>query len=636
MDNGDQRFWEEIRKKIQIIKKESKQNGTGELQKYLGGILKMVTQRNKLGLVKKLIEEENLDPNDEDINGNNSLMIAADNGHVNVLEYFLSLSDKININAQNKYGDTSLHIACYNGLEEVVRILMGSPQLDVNIAENDGNTALFLACFMGHDPVTSMLLGHEDIQVNKANVDLETPLMAACSAEHTGVVRLLLARDDVDVNAQNKNKVTALMYSCITGAIENVRCLLDHADIDVNLENSNHETAPIFACDYDKTEIISKLLQREDLQRTTRNLEVMKYFVMLRRVENMDMRAIIETAVSKNLPEIAVWLLKFEGSRNFGRSFYLSLLAKATRRHVSLVEFIKDQKLAEACSSDGCTIRGAAALEAAFPSVASSVTTETPFEIEEGEPQDKAGAGPEWDNKMKDLDNLREEKEELQVKIRVKENEFEGLKFKVTEMIDNQAKEMTNYVSDISKTRDEKAQNDKEIKKLKAQIVKVEERQRECTARIENMEQKKKELEKCMDTEMTKMEAAEVAIAEDIERLNKALCSNIKATEDLARFKFSWSVYIFESMYFFRKDVVRAETTAVGGGTNRMMDFLSKSIKEKEADLRCPVCFETAEVPIYTCQEMHLICSNCRPKLRECPECRAPYQAQPRRHRSGH
>ena len=150
------------------------------------------------------------------------------------------------------------------------------------------------------------------------------------------------------------------------------------------------------------------------------------------------------------------------------------------------------------------------------------------------------------------------------------------------------------------------------------------------------MEQKKKELEKCMDTEMTKMEAAEVAIAEDIERLNKALCSNIKATEDLARFKFSWSVYIFESMYFFRKDVVRAETTAVGGGTNRMMDFLSKSIKEKEADLRCPVCFETAEVPIYTCQEMHLICSNCRPKLRECPECRAPYQAQPRRHRSGH
>ena len=70
-----------------------------------------------------------------------------------------------------------------------------------------------------------------------------------------------------------------------------------------------------------------------------------------------------------------------------------------------------------------------------------------------------------------------------------------------------------------------------------------------------------------------------------------------------------------------------------GGGTNRVLDFLSKSIEEKKKDLECPVCLETAEVPIYTCQEMHLICSHCRPKLRECPECRAPYQAQPRRHR---
>ena len=92
-------------------------------------------------------------------------------------------------------------------------------------------------------------------------------------------------------------------------------------------------------------------------------------------------------------------------------------------------------------------------------------------------------------------------------------------------------------------------------------------------------------------------------------------------------------------------DIVRNEAgagaAAAGGGakvvsdsTSRMLDFLSKSIKEKEGDLECPVCMETAEVPIYTCQEMHLICSHCRPQLRECPECRAPYPVQPRRHRS--
>ena len=35
----------------------------------------------------------------------------------------------------------------------------------------------------------------------------------------------------------------------------------------------------------------------------------------------------------------------------------------------------------------------------------------------------------------------------------------------------------------------------------------------------------------------------------------------------------------------------------------------------------------------FSLQEMHLICAHCRPKVRECPECRVPYQGQPRRHR---
>ena len=34
------------------------------------------------------------------------------------------------------------------------------------------------------------------------------------------------------------------------------------------------------------------------------------------------------------------------------------------------------------------------------------------------------------------------------------------------------------------------------------------------------------------------------------------------------------------------------------------------------------------------CQEQHLICSHCRPKVKECPECRVVYQGPPRRHRS--
>ena len=53
---------------------------------------------------------------------------------------------------------------------------------------------------------------------------------------------------------------------------------------------------------------------------------------------------------------------------------------------------------------------------------------------------------------------------------------------------------------------------------------------------VKKMERKRKGLEKYMDTEMSKMKVEETAIIKNIERLNKALRSNIKATEDLARF----------------------------------------------------------------------------------------------------
>ena len=66
---------------------------------------------------------------------------------------------------------------------------------------------------------------------------------------------------------------------------------------------------------------------------------------------------------------------------------------------------------------------------------------------------------------------------------------------------------------------------------------------------------------------------------------------------------------------------------------NNLIKFLAKSIEEKEEELACPVCLMPASAPIFSCQQMHLICSSCQPKLTLCPVCREPYQGPPRRHR---
>lgn len=36
----------------------------------------------------------------------------------------------------------------------------------------------------------------------------------------------------------------------------------------------------------------------------------------------------------------------------------------------------------------------------------------------------------------------------------------------------------------------------------------------------------------------------------------------------------------------------------------------------------CPVCFEYVLPPIYQCESGHLVCTECRPKLGNCPTCR--------------
>ena len=130
----------------------------------------MATKKKDLYMMRKLIEEENVNPNAKDAQGGSTCIhIAAGQRDATTLRFFLSLTTMIDLNAQDKSGETPLIIAIVNGCEEVVRILLAQPSLDVNMTDEDGRTALMLACLYGQKTILSMLLGHEHIQVNKAD-----------------------------------------------------------------------------------------------------------------------------------------------------------------------------------------------------------------------------------------------------------------------------------------------------------------------------------------------------------------------------------------------------------------------------------------------------------------------------------
>ena len=73
-----------------------------------------------------------------------------------------------------------------------------------------------------------------------------------------------------------------------------------------------------------------------------------------------------------------------------------------------------------------------------------------------------------------------------------------------------------------------------------------------------------------------------------------------------------------------------------------LLTFLTTSIQEKEdlirqkeADLECPVCLEipATGAKIFSCTQQHQVCSSCWPRVSQCPVCRKRYPPTPIRHR---
>ena len=49
----------------------------------------------------------------------------------------------------------------------------------------------------------------------------------------------------------------------------------------------------------------------------------------------------------------------------------------------------------------------------------------------------------------------------------------------------------------------------------------------------------------------------------------------------------------------------------------KLLDYINNQIEAKAKELECPVCLEVASVPIFRCEELHIICMDCRPKVRK-------------------
>ncbi|ETV96424.1 serine/threonine protein kinase [Aphanomyces invadans] len=115
------------------------------------------------------------------------------------------------------------------------------------LADGDGNvnstmrinkvlyTPLMLAAELGYVQVVRALLGRPDVQVNRpthaANAKSPTPLILASMKGHVAVVHELLAHPDVDVNATMEKHATAVQLAAANGFADVVDALWPTANV---------------------------------------------------------------------------------------------------------------------------------------------------------------------------------------------------------------------------------------------------------------------------------------------------------------------------------------------------------------------------------------------------------------------
>jgi len=100
-----------------------------------------------------------------DSEGRSAMHAAAEGGHAKLAQWLMERGCEPD--RRSLRGNTPLHLACWQGALDLVRVLLEEGGADVDCVNADGETPLAFACACGHDHVAFALLDEYGADVNK-------------------------------------------------------------------------------------------------------------------------------------------------------------------------------------------------------------------------------------------------------------------------------------------------------------------------------------------------------------------------------------------------------------------------------------------------------------------------------------
>lgn len=121
---------------------------------------------------------------------NQGFIVACSNGHHEIVKKLLELPN-IDLNAQDSFGGTGFRYACAWGKLEVVDLLLSEPKVKWNVRNKYGRTGFNLACRNGKLDVVKRLLQDPNIDQEVRDEDGKTGYEKAVEEGESGIADLI-------------------------------------------------------------------------------------------------------------------------------------------------------------------------------------------------------------------------------------------------------------------------------------------------------------------------------------------------------------------------------------------------------------------------------------------------------------
>ncbi len=203
---------------------------------------------------------------------------AIGSGDTQLASYFLG-NKGIDINAQNKDGDTPLMWAAARGQVEIVHKILNNRSVDIGLENNRGLTARYMIStynvesMRNRQAILDMFNQYEGA-VEKLAVEAEF-ITAAKQGNLSRVQSIFAAKQaEFDINKKESLEGSTALISAIAWERPNTaRWLLAQSGIDVNLADNRGNTPLMHAVIVQNEELFFEIVHREDIKVHHKNQE---------------------------------------------------------------------------------------------------------------------------------------------------------------------------------------------------------------------------------------------------------------------------------------------------------------------------------------------------------------------------